>query len=98
MKEKFPRVTQAQLDLWLIDPVTKAYLTCLSETSRGLGEQLSACQFIDSTNNDTSMNKMHSLFGQRAGIEYVSNAVPLLKACEMIEHPKLKEVSSGEAL
>jgi hypothetical protein len=98
MKEKFPRVTQIQVDLWLNDPVTKAYLTCFSEVSRGISEQLSDCKFIDSANNDSSMNKMHSLFGQRSGINYVSDSLGLLQSCEMITPTKPKEEEDGKAL
>lgn len=88
MEDKFKRVTQAQLDLWLIDPVTKAYLVCLSELARKTKETLMDGSLIDSCNNDRSMNSTHSALGMVMGYENAMKLEGVLNVCEMVEKAK----------
>ncbi len=58
MQDKFKRVTKAQLELWLADPVTKAYLICLSELARKSKEAILDGSLVDSSNNDKRFFRM----------------------------------------
>lgn len=91
MKDKYPRVTQIQVDLWLVDPVTKAYLACLQSSHKGFHDKIGSGVFIDSLNNDLSMNKTHKALGSKETLEFMSDFEAVLVAGEMIEVPKNEE-------
>ena len=83
--DKFKRVSQVQLDIWLADPTTKAYLTCLKEKQRVIGERLEEGSMIDTTNNDRSMNLIHSALGTKDGLRQACEIEYMFKSCEMVE-------------
>ena len=87
-KDKYPRVTQAQVELWLADPVTQAYKTCLRTNSETVKAKLGAGEYIDSFNNDLSMNKIHSASGWSEALDAMGNFESILSKAEMIEVPK----------
>ncbi len=88
MEDKHKRVTQAQLDLWLIDPVTQAYLTCLKDLSKNIGARLSSGELLDDANNDYSMNLTSKALGAKSMAETMSSFESVLLAGEMIEVEK----------
>ena len=85
MTDKFKRITQSQLDLWLIDPVTKAYQICLSEMTRNAKDSLIDGSLVDSSNNDRSMNAIHSSMGMVTGYENARLFTDVFKLCAMVE-------------
>ncbi len=91
MEDKYPRVTQIQVDLWLVDPVTKAYLTCLQTSSKKLQDDIGSGKYLDSSNNDLSMNKIHKATGWREALDSMSQFDNILRAGQMIEVPKDEE-------
>lgn len=76
------------MDLWLEDPVTQAYKTCLETGAAQIGRQLGEGVFIDKSNNDLSMNKTHSAIGQKLTLEGMSKFFDILSRADMIEEPK----------
>lgn len=85
MEDKYKRVTQVQVDLWLADPVTQAFKTCLQTSCEGVKAKLGAGEYIDSSNNDLSMNSIHSARGWAESLEAMSNFESILNKAEMIE-------------
>lgn len=87
-KDKYPRVSQVQLEIWLDNPVTKNYLHCLTFASEAIGANLALSSFVDSSNNDLSMNKIHSAIGERAGLAGAMSPAYLLEKYGMVELEK----------
>ena len=87
-KLKYPQVTQIQVDLWLVDPVTQAYKTCLETGAEAIGCKIGESGFLDLSNNDLSMNRTHSALGQKLMLESMSKFNDILIGAEMIEVPK----------
>lgn len=66
MEDKYKRLTTVQVELWLNDPATKAYLVCIGLEMERVEGELENGSWIDPTNNDlTSWN----LSNHRAQIE-----------------------------
>jgi hypothetical protein len=76
------------VELWLADPVTQAYKTCLETGAAKIGRQLGEGDFIDTSNNDLSMNKIHSAIGQKLMLEAMSDFFDILSQADMIEVSK----------
>ena len=88
MEDKYPRVSQVQVDLWLMDPVTQAYKVCLETGAETTGRRISKGEFIDISNNDLSMNQIHEAIGQKLALEVMSKFNDVLIRANMIEVPK----------
>lgn len=76
------------MDLWLADPVTQAFKTCLQTSCETVKTKLSEGEYIDSSNNDLSMNQIHSASGWSEALEAMSNFESILSKAEMIEVSK----------
>ena len=76
------------MELWLENPVTKAYKTCLETGAARISLHLGEGGFIDPSNNDLSMNKIHSAIGQKLTLEGMSKFFDILSRADMIEVPK----------
>ena len=85
MADKYPRVTQTQVDLWLMDPVTQAYKTCLDTAIAKVNAELADGAHIKIDNNDESMNRIHLKIGAKGALEIMSNFENILKVSSMIE-------------
>ena len=88
MTDKYPRVTQIQVELWLVDPVTQAVLLGFSELTKKIDEKMNVGGFIDPANNDLSMNEYHQALGVKQGLRSAGDFVDVLKMCEFIGEPK----------
>jgi hypothetical protein len=84
-KDKYPRVTQVQVDLWLVDPVTQAYLTCLKTTEELIDKKLTSGQCFDFENNDFSMNQVSEAMGAKQMLSSMANFNDVLNVAEMVE-------------
>ena len=91
MTDKHKRFSQAQMEIWLDNPVTKIYLQCLEWSGEQAEEIAGNGSVIDIGNNDRSMNSIHSLFGQKIGLTTASKPIALFNAHQMIEIPKEEE-------
>ena len=88
MEDKYPRVTQVQVDLWLVDPVTKAYLTCLQTSRTSIQSKISSGEYLDLSNNDRSMNRTCNALGHCQALDSMSKFDDILTSADMIEVPK----------
>ena len=86
--DKYKRITQAQFDLWLANPVTKTYLQCIEWSCEQISEILGKGLHIDASNNDLSMNRIQSLLGQKIGLKNAHSLWSIMITHEMIELPK----------
>lgn len=84
-EDRYKRISKAQLEIWLSDPVTKAYLLCLKEKQRVIGNRLEEGSMIDTTNNDRSMNLIHSALGTKDGLRQACEFEDVFNQCEMVE-------------
>jgi len=85
MADKFPRVTKAQVEIWLSDPVTQALQRGLQEVANKVKDKLSNCTYVDPANNDLSMNEMHKALGARDGLLSAAKFEEVLNICSFIE-------------
>jgi len=76
------------VELWLADPVTLAFKTCLQTSCDSVKARLGRGEYIDPTNNDLSMNQIHSASGWAESLEAMSNFESILTKAEMIEVSK----------
>ncbi len=76
------------MDLWLVNPVTQAYKTCLETGAAKIGQQLGEGVFLDESNNDLSMNQTHSAIRQKLTLEAMSEFFDILSLADMIEESK----------
>jgi len=88
MTDKYPRVSQTQVDLWLMDPVTQAYKVCLNTAIVKADKDLASGDNIDITNNDASMNRIHLKVGGKEALRIMSDFENILTISSMIEVPK----------
>jgi hypothetical protein len=84
-QDKYPRVTQSQLEIWLDNPVTVNYLKSLEFLSDAIGDTLKSVGLIDSTNNDLSMNRIHSAMGSQNALSTALDCTELLTKYGMVE-------------
>ena len=85
MEDKHKRVTQPQFDLWIENPVTKAYLQCLNWSSEQQQEIVGSGGLVDTTNNDKSMNQIQYALGTSNGLQSAVNPLDHLHTHQMIE-------------
>lgn len=85
MEDKHKRITQSQFDIWISNPVTKTYLQCLMWSAEQCREVLGSGNLIDSTNNDKSMNSIHSALGEARGYEKSTQLADILNVHKMLE-------------
>lgn len=76
------------MDLWLVDPVTQAYKTCLETGAAKIGRQLGEGEFNDSSNNDLSMNQINCAIGQKLTLEGMAKFSDILHRANMIKWTK----------
>ena len=88
MQDKYPRVSKVQLELWLESPVTKAVSLAYHEIINRIDAEVSAGYCIDSSNNDLSMNQIHSALGTKQGLENAGKFEEALRMCSLIEEDK----------
>lgn len=91
MTDKHKRITQAQMEIWLENSTTKTYLQCLKWSGEQVEEILGNGSHIDPTNNDLSMNRIHSVLGQKIGLVNASDPTSIFNIHEMLELPKEQE-------
>lgn len=91
MEDKYKRVTQAQFDLWIDNPVTKTYLQCLEWSAEQIAESLGKGSNVDSSNNDLSMNIIHSRLGEKVGLLKAANPIDQFITHEMLEDKEIQE-------
>ena len=89
--DKYKRITQAQFDLWIDNPVTKAYLKCLKWSGEQAAEIVGNGSIVDISNNDKSMNSIHSLLGQKIGLTTAGDPIEIFNTHQMLELPKEEE-------
>ena len=67
--DRYPRISQAQLEIWLDSPVTKVYLQSLQWSADQIREVLGKGGFINSSNSDLTFSGIHSALGEIKGLE-----------------------------
>jgi len=81
----YPQVTQDQIDLWLSNPVTKAYLDCIKWYCEEVTSTLGDGSCVDSSNADLTLSHIHLAMGQQQGLESAGDYIDLLSRFKMIE-------------
>ena len=66
-------------------PVTLVYLECLEFERQAVSLMLSDNSLIDSSNNDLSMNKVHSAMGSKLGLQTASALEELIVKHDCLE-------------
>ena len=74
-----------------MDPVTRAYKTCLETSRKSVLDSIGSGELIDPSNNDLSMNQIHTSLGWDKALDAMSMFEQVLSYAEMIEAPKNEE-------
>ena len=91
MEDSHKRISQAQFDIWIDNPVTLMYIQCLRWSEDQIQEALGHGGFIDSNNNDKTCNQIHSALGEQRGYLKAQNPISFFVNHQMIEAPEEKE-------
>lgn len=81
--DKFPRVTQAQVDIWMLDPVTISLVSSLVFDAAELTKEIISA--INPENNDATVNAMSAIKSRVETLNALSDLPKWLEHCEMIE-------------
>lgn len=90
-QDQYPRLTQAQVELWLANPVTKVLSQCLEFYALDINDALAQGRHVDSSNADTTMSATHLFMGQKQGLKTAGDYVALFKRYQMLELAEKKE-------
>ena len=91
LRDKYPRITQDQISIWLADPVTKTYFQCLHWMKEDVMDDMGKGGCIDSTNSDHTFAKSNVNLGYQQGLTYAYDYKLLFNRFAMVELP-VKEV------
>jgi hypothetical protein len=75
---QYKQVTPEQLEIWLSDPVTKAYLDCVNFCLEEAKEALSGAGFIDPHNTSLTQYNAATLKSRKDTLTEMSDAFVLL--------------------
>jgi hypothetical protein len=96
---EFPQITDSQMDIWLVSPVTKAYLRCLKWKADDQRDAVGTGVLVDSSNADMTHALIHRALGQRDGFAEAGEPEKLLDFYKMIFRPpppeEEKEAADG---
>ena len=84
---EYPQVTSDQVELWLANPVTKAYLRCLGWKEADTIEQAGTGKLVDSSNADMTHALLHRGLGQQDALKDAALPEKLLDFYRMIYRP-----------
>jgi hypothetical protein len=82
--DKYPRLTENQLELWLANPCTQHLFECLKFRIGDINDLL-ASPSIRQADNNLTCQTMDNLQGQKTGLEAASDPVALFRHYELIE-------------
>lgn len=85
MEDRFPRVSQPQIDLWLADPVTQAVMTAITEYEADVREKVGKGQYRIPSNNDLTCNNESHALGMADAYKNMRNAPKMLQFLELVE-------------
>ena len=81
-------VTPEQIEIWLDNPVTKAYLLSIDRCIEHLDDSLCNMSLIDSSNADLTMSGIHLTHGKKQGMDTASDPESLMKFYDMVKEVK----------
>jgi hypothetical protein len=84
MEDKYPRLTEDQISLWLNDPCTQYLLKCLEFKTGDLNDALAHPSNRQADNNLTCQ-RIDLMQGQKMGIVTASDPVALFHSYDMVE-------------
>lgn len=83
--DKLPRVSKAQFELWLNDPVTQTVLQCYKWMEESVREEIGKGSFRNPMSNDLTCNSTSHAYGMADAMENAHNAKGMLEHFEMLE-------------
>jgi hypothetical protein len=84
---EFPQVTESMLEIWLANPVTKAYMRCLQWKADDQRDAAGTGELVDSSNADMTHALLHRSLGQRDAYIVAIKPEGLLDYYKMIFRP-----------
>jgi hypothetical protein len=84
---RHPQLTEDQLDIWLAQPVTKAYLAALLWRAGDAQDALGTGAIIDSSNAHLSHAMTHGALGKQDAYRDAAKPYELLDFYQIIFHP-----------
>lgn len=91
MEDKYRRLTAAQVELWLENPVTKYHLLNLENQIKDIEDEVNAGAGIDPLNNDLTCWNLANQQGRKVAYTVASDPVSLLNSYQMIEIEEAKD-------
>ena len=86
-QHEYPQVTTNQIELWLLSPVTQAYLQSLEWYLNDVRD-VPLVDMVDSSNADITSSNIHVNMGQEQGLTTAHKYVELLNRYGLIEEEK----------
>ncbi len=85
---RHPQVTQEQIDLWLAQPVSKVFLSCLEFKRLDIRDAAGDGTLVDSSNADLTHAVIHHALGQQAMLAEAADPRRLMEFYEMVFIPE----------
>jgi len=86
MENQVHKLSIHQIELWLNDPVTKAYQSCIHGQIEKIGEYLKSGAFVNASSSTKTLSSAQAARGQREGLMYAACLEEVLKDCEVTEN------------
>lgn len=84
---EFPQVTEADIELWRANRVTRAYLRCLEWKADDQRDLAGTGKLVDSSSADMTHALLHRALGQRDAYAEAREPEKVLEFYAMIFHP-----------
>ncbi len=81
----YQKITQAQIEIWLNDPVTKTHLQCLWWSAEQIRELMGKGEFIDRKSMENSYGDTREAAGQIDGLESATDVIRHFNQHEMVD-------------
>lgn len=94
---EFSQVTQDQIQIWLHNPVTQAYLRCLEWKTADTRDAAGDGSLTDSGSADLTHALLHRALGQQDGYKEAGKPETLLEFYKMVFIPPPKEEEEDAA-
>ena len=93
--QPYPQVTDDQVELWLANPCTKAFLMACEFKRLDIRDAAGTGKLTDSSNADLTHALLHRALGQQDGLDFAEHPESLLDQYGLILHPAPKEESDA---
>ena len=93
-QDKYPRVTQAQLELWLSDPTTQKYLMCCGFACKDIDNFMSHGGYVHMTDPNITHLEHHRALTRKEVYSELSDPATVLNKYVLLEAKEVDDEAS----